>query len=1116
MLHEKSHTRRRWFSPPPLFVALVSIASLLFPAGPRHNLVAADSNAVNQYDLADGSEDAVAQGWEPQSAAMPADVTATVIAEYNFDDDTPQGWTGRGDASVAVVSDTFRSSPNSLLTTGRTSNWHGPSVNVLSLLETGATYEISGCLRLVTGQPGATLRFSMERKPVGEATTWDWIVTSAADGVTDGAWVCLQGEYSFDTDVEALVLYVESDAADATAEFYLDDVTIVMTSPPPSEVIALYNFDDDTTQGWGPHGPITVTTQVVSDTFRSSPNSLLTTGRSAGWHGAEVDVTSLLVPGVTYEISGCVRLVSGEPASRLHISMQSTVLTDTTYTWIVRSAVDGVTDAEWTCLHGQYSAGTVDELILYVESNDAAATVEFYLDDVTILSPPQPPIQTDIPSVYETYSTTFLIGAALEPVQLNSVRHTQLLTYHFNSLTAENVMKPASIQPTEGNFDWTGADTLVQFARDNNMYVHGHTLEWHQQVPDWMFMVGGEPMTPTLANKALLLNRLDTHIRAVAGRYKDDINVWDVVNEVIDPAQTDCMRRNTWYEITGMDYISTAFNVAHEVVPTATLILNDYETTNPQKRECIYNVVSDLLDAGVPVEGIGMQLHINIQNPTPAVIEETIERFASLGVEVHITELDMSIYTSSSEAYATAGDVPEELLIAQGHRYKELFEVFTNHADDIYSVTFWGMADDHTWLTNRPIPRVDLPLLFDQQLQAKYAYWGIIDPDQLPVFIQQLNVPQGTPTIDGDSEFLWDMLSWAEVGATGALTASFQTRWDASHLYLFVDVEDATQDVTDTVDIFIDENNNKAGAYGSDDWHYMFQNGVISPSLDVSFSVKTDANGYQLEAAFPLSATASVGDRIGFDIRVTDGSSPASPISWNDLTHSQDTDTTNWGTLILIDAMKSTFALEATPVIDAIKDPVWDGADEISTDVWVEGTSGSTATVKTLWDSEHLYVYAVVNDSLLSKVSSNAWEQDSIEVFVDQNNAKTTSYQADDGQFRVNFVNEQSFRGTAASTATLTSATRIITTTSVVSPSEVITTGYVVELAVTLNDVPPQQGGVIGFDFQVNNDEDGDGVRDSVAIWNDPTGQSYQNTSRLGVLTFFKRVAILPLVMRNY
>ncbi len=876
-----------------------------------------------------------------------------------------------------------------------------------------------------------------------------------------------------------------------------------MTSPPPSDVIAEYNFDDDTTQGWVAHtDTVTTAVQVTSDTFRSSPNSLLTTGRSKTWHGAEVDVTSLLAPGVTYEISGCVRLVTGEPDSRVIISMERTVLTDTTYTNIVRSPLEGVTDQEWACLHGQYSAGVSDQLILYVESD--GADVEFYLDDVIILSPPRPPIQTDIPSISETYSTTFLIGAALEPYQLDSIRHTQLLTYHFNSLTAENVMKPGPIHPSEGTYDWTGADRLADFARANGMVMHGHTLEWHQQNAEWMLQDEfGETLEPTPENKELVLNRLRTHVYSVTERYGDVVNVWDVVNEVIDESQPDCMRRSNWYTLTGSDYISVAFNAAYEKVPSATLILNDYGTTNTTKRECIYTVVQDLLNQGVPISGIGMQMHVNVDNPSPAAIEATIERFAELGVEVHITELDVSVYTDNTTSYDT---VPEELLIQQGYRYYDIFEVFKRQADHIGSVTFWGMADDHTWLTNRPIPRVDAPMPFDQQQQAKYAYWGIIgNLSEIPPLIQTLDVPQGTPTVDGSSELLWDMLPWIEVEATETLTANFQTRWDADYLYVIVDVEDTTANVTDTVDIFIDEKNDKAGAYGSDDWHYTFQNGTISPSLGVSFSVVTDTNGYQLEAAFPLSATASIGDQIGFDVRVTDGSQPAFPISWNDPTHSQDTDTANWGTLTFIDAVKTTEAIHGLPVIDAVEDDAWAGANTITTDVLVEGVKEATATVKTMWGAGRLYVYAVVSDTLLSAPDeSNAWEQDSIEVFVDQNNAKTSSYESDDGQYRVNYLNEQSVGG-SASTDNLTSATRVISG------------GYVVELAIRLDAVAPSDGVLIGFDFQVNNDADGDGSRDGVVTWNDPTGQSYQNTSRLGVLMFtgIEYTNYFPIIARN-
>jgi endo-1,4-beta-xylanase len=195
--------------------------------------------------------------------------------------------------------------------------------------------------------------------------------------------------------------------------------------------------------------------------------------------------------------------------------------------------------------------------------------------------------------------------------------------------------------------------------------------------------------------------------------------------------------------------------------------------------------------------------------------------------------------------------------------------------------------------------------------------------------------------------------------------------------------------------------------------------------------------------------------------------------------------------LTFVAAIALTVAMPGSPVIDGVEDAVWATANEISTDVWVMGSSGATAKVRTLWDDQYLYVYAVVTDTKLSKAATNTYEQDSIEVFLDQNNAKTTSYQADDAQYRINFDNEQSFNGDAKAEL-IKSATRIV-------PG-----GYIVELRIKLDYVVPAEGVRIGFDFQVNNDEDGDGTRDSIAKWHDPTDESYQNTSGIGVLEFGK------------
>ncbi len=504
----------------------------------------------------------------------------------------------------------------------------------------------------------------------------------------------------------------------------------VATVAPPVEGTLQFDFEDGA-QGWGARGEATVS--VVDDVAHSGAHSLLVTNRTAAWHGVALDVSGLLQAGNTYEIGGYVRLAEGAPASRVIITMQRTPSGgDTVYEWIAPSAENGVTDGEWVHLQGQYSfSGEASELLLYVESPDAEL-VDFYIDEMTICGQTEVqivPIQTDIPSVYETLAAYFPVGAALGPNQLDSERHTALLTRHFNSLTPENTMKPGPIQPSEGNFAWANVDRLVEFAQAHTMAVHGHTLVWHQQAAEWMFLdANGEKMTATPENKELLLKRLEEHIRAVVGRYKDAVNVWDVVNEVIDPARPDCMRHSMWYEITGVDYIVTAFRVAREVDPDAILLLNDYNTYQAKKRECIYSLVSDLQEQGAPIDGIGMQMHIDIASPSIAAIETTIERFAELG-EVHITELDMSVYTNDTTSYATISD---EILLQQGYRYRDIFEVLKRHADSIGSVTFWGLADDTTWLKTFPIRRLNLPLLFDEQLQAKYAYWGVVDPSQLP------------------------------------------------------------------------------------------------------------------------------------------------------------------------------------------------------------------------------------------------------------------------------------------------------------------------------------------------------------------------------------------------
>lgn len=250
-------------------------------------------------------------------------------------------------------------------------------------------------------------------------------------------------------------------------------------------------------------------------------------------------------------------------------------------------------------------------------------------------------------------------------------------------------------------------------------------------------------------------------------------------------------------------------------------------------------------------------------------------------------------------------------------------------------------------------------------------------------------------------------------------------------------------------------------------------------------AVKTEG-GYRIEAAVPIKG--QLGKQLGFDVRMVDKSgSTVTKSSWNDKTNSQDKDTSKFGILKLVEGPQHTKAVKGTPVIDGSIDAVWANAKSIMTDRWVNGSSGSKAKVRTLWDGQRLYVLAEVTDSLLSKKSANAWEQDSVEIFIDQNNAASSSYDADDGQYRINFDNEQT-----VSPASLSK--------NLISATKRTANGYVVEASIAWIGKAPKAGDLIGFDVQINNDEDGDGGRDSVAMWNDRSGQSYQNTFGFGVL----------------
>ena len=515
--------------------------------------------------------------------------------------------------------------------------------------------------------------------------------------------------------------------------------------------LAGYAMPDGTVRNWTARGG-DATVASSTELSHGGTHSLKTTGRRRPYQGPSIVVTGKMSKGTRYQVTAWVRLVADPsfPSVPLKVSLQQTYQGTTTYTGVVPQAT--VTANEWMRLTSLFTLeGDADALSLYVESGEADPAppsgsttyplkASFYVDDFTLGYAPILPIQTDIPSLKDVVAGEFRIGAAISPAAVTESHHADLLRKHFTSVTPGNAMKFGPIHPTLGeadsNYSFGDADTIANFARTNGLTVRGHTFVWHTQTPGWLFKdASGAALTPSAATKALMLQRLEAHIRKVMGRYRDVVSTWDVVNEVVDPDQADGLRRSDWYNLAGpTDFIDRAFQVAYELAPQARLCLNDYSTHDPRKRAAMVTVLEGMKSRGVPVNCVGHQMHVNVAGPDPSAIPGTIAPFTALGLTSQITEMDMSVYADSTSRYDV---VPPEVLFLQASRYRAFLKQFRLLKGTIDSVTFWGLADDDTWLSAFPITRLERPLLFDDTLQAKPAYWGVVDsaPSGMEAFV---------------------------------------------------------------------------------------------------------------------------------------------------------------------------------------------------------------------------------------------------------------------------------------------------------------------------------------------------------------------------------------------
>lgn len=340
------------------------------------------------------------------------------------------------------------------------------------------------------------------------------------------------------------------------------------------------------------------------------------------------------------------------------------------------------------------------------------------------------------------YHGLFHIGAAINEREIlgTDTRGDDILAAQFDSISPENVLKWALVHPTPDHYSFDLPDKYVSLGEKNHMFIVGHCLVWHSQVPAWVFQnENGQPV-----DRETLLKRMHDHIATVVGRYKGRVQAWDVVNEALNDDGT--MRQSPWLKIIGDDFIVKAFQYAHEADPQAQLNYNDYSLENEPKRSAAIALIKRLQAAGIPITTVGIQGHDSLAWPTAQLEDETISAFAKTGVKVAITELDIDVLprgvksNTADVGYNIKSDpklnpYPEALPDAQqqelAHRYADLFAVYVKHRDVINRVTFWGVSDGDSWLNNWPVRgRTSYPLLFDRDGKPKPAFDAVMQAEK--------------------------------------------------------------------------------------------------------------------------------------------------------------------------------------------------------------------------------------------------------------------------------------------------------------------------------------------------------------------------------------------------
>ena len=742
------------------------------------------------------------------------------------------------------------------------------------------------------------------------------------------------------------------------------------------------------------------------------------------------------------------------------------------------------------------------------------------------ITKPKPEIEKDIPdwkeSVTKSLGNDSIAGTAIMSSEISDDTLMELVEKHFNAVTLGNELKPDAlfnyqigqsvdcktitfkgtelkvpvVNDKNENLDFSRADAMLEKILEwnnanpkNKIRVRGHVLVWHSQTPEWFFHEDYDVAKPYV-DKETMNRRLEWFIssvfdhyfgKAANGKYDGLFYGWDVVNEAVngntyrdDKVISDASDTSTsdtrhgsnsmwWRVYKSNEFIINAFKYANHYAPEdVELYYNDYGETDNTKCEGIVKLINDVKHAdGTRLDAFGMQAHYNVDGFSAAQFKSVAKKYAQAAGKVQLTELDFK----ASSTYDGTAATKESEYTKMAYCHKNLYEAIKalkNEGTNVSGLTVWGVIEPNSWLHSQSNVgggangSAQCPLLFDGNYKAKPAYWAYVDASQLKPAIQKVTITEAKDGNIAGETYTIDQ---------GEVQAEFIPVWDAAGLTVQVKVKDTTANDADAVTVYVDPKNSASD--------------ITPDKVTVARTAAAEiAGGYQATVKVPME-NLKVAQQIGLDVVVNnDGKTE----SFNDLTGNQESSSKYYA----VATMKP--GIEKIPYgtisVDADADAAWGNAVNIP--LTINKGSEASANAKVLWDDDNLYVYATIKDAVLDKTGAQTHEQDSLEVFIDEDNGKTASYGEDDKQYRINYNNEQSFNGKKCLAENVKSKTKTIDG------------GYVVEAAFKWTDIKPANGTKIGLEFQINDAKDG--KRTGTLSWYDETGMGWSGSNVYGTV----------------